>query len=374
MKYALDERALELPLREMEELRRAVAEVPMTPTHQDWFRRRNWVRTIHGTTRIEGNTLSDDEVEEVLVDGPGDNVSRRDGLEIVNTRTATIFADEMSDNSKVSIDEALLREIHRRGLADIAGLQRPGEYRRGENRVTDGEGNLIFSTPASGDLPDLMRQFGFWLRDGCEGRKGAIAAALAHLELVAIHPFNDGNGRTARLLARTLLRRHGYQFRNLVSIDAQLDADRLNYFKAIRAAVGQLYVPGYDATPFVAFFVSAISASIRYTLDRIAVFNRVVDLLRENAAKGRIPAGSLDPLAYTWVNRSIRPARYREMTGRTPQLTTYDLGRLNEIGFLEATGKTKRRRHLIGPALEELGEKAMSQPEPKSETERDIVG
>jgi Fic family protein len=372
MRYTLDQAALEAPLREMEELRHLVAELPMSAIHEDWFRRRNWVRAIHGTTHIEGNTLGDEQVEEVLVEGPGENVSRREALEVVNTRTATAFADQMAADLKVAIDEPLVREIHRLVLEGIAELHRPGEYRRGENRVTDGDGNLLFITPVSGDVPELMRGFGLWLREGCDSLRPPIAAALAHLELVAIHPFYDGNGRSARLLARTLLRRDGYIFRNLVSLDAQLDNDRPNYFKAIRAAIGQHYVPGYDTTPFVTYFVSAISASIHYSLERIALFNRVVDQLRDEAAKGRIPAASVDPLAYTWVNRAIRPARYRELTGRSPQLVTYDLRKLNELGFLQASGATRRRKHMIGPALDQLAEEAKSRPMVRTETERDI--
>jgi Fic family protein len=373
MNYQLDDAGLAAPLQEMEQLVRALGELPLPAKQEDWFRRRNWVRTIHGTTHIEGNTLNDEEVEEVLVEGPGDTVSRREGLEVINSRAATAFADDVAETD-VAIDEVLVREIHKLVLNDIAELNRPGEYRRGQNRVTDGEGNLIFSTPVSGDVPELMREFGIWLRDGCDQRPAPIAAALAHLELVAIHPFYDGNGRTSRLLARTLLRRHGYAFRGIVSHDAQLDADRPRYFKAIRAAIGRHYEPGCDATPFVAYFLSALSASIRYTLDRVALFDDVVELLREEAAGGRIPAASIDPLAYTWVNRAIRPARYREMTGRTPQLVTYDLRRLNEGGFLQASGATRRRKHLIGPALEALGAGAKPQPALKVETERDILG
>lgn len=372
MDYGLNETAIEAKLAEMEDLRAAIAGLPLGPSYEDWFRRRSWVRTIHGTTHIEGNTLNDEEVEEVLVEGPGDNVSRRDGLEIINTRTAAKLADEIAAQTDLPIDEASIREVHRCVLADIAELHRPGQYRRRENRVTDGEGNLIFSAPVSGDVPELMRWFGVWLRDGCDGRRAPIAAALAHLELVAIHPFYDGNGRTSRLLARMLLRRSGYDFRNIVSLDAQLDLDRPNYFKAIREAVGRTYKRGYDATPFVAYFISALNEAMRYTIDRIAGFERVHAILRDEAAAGRIPAPSVEPLAYTWVNRAIRPSRYRELTQRTAQLTTYDLGRLAAAGYLEPTGATKRRKYLIGPALENLGTSARAQPVIKVATERDL--
>lgn len=373
MRYQLDQESFRAALVRFEGLDRTVADLPLAPMYEDWFRRRNWVRTFHGTTHIEGNTLNDEEVEEVLVEGPR-SFSRRDSLEIINIRAATKFVDERAGDPDLDLDEALVRETHRRVLEGINDLLRPGEYRRGENRVTDGEGNLIFGTPVSGDVPALMREFGVWLRGGCDAHPAAIAAALAHLELVAIHPFYDGNGRTARLVARTLLRRHGYTFRDIVSLDAQLDVDRPRYFGAIRAAVDQHYVPGYDATPFVSYFVDALSASMQHALERIGLFNNVVALIREAAANGKIPPASVDPLAYTWINRAIRPARYQELTGRSRQLTTYDLGRLDRAGFLEPVGATRQRKHLIGPELEALTDRARARPVLEVRTERDIVG
>ena len=100
-----------------------------------------------------------------------------------------------------------------------------------------------------------MRQLGVWLTtqpSSSPARRGGARA----FEFVAIHPFNDGNGRTARTLARLMLVQRGYALDGLVSLDAQLDLDRSAYFSAIREAIGEVYVPGYDATPFVRYSVT----------------------------------------------------------------------------------------------------------------------
>src|SRR5437588_7723991 len=232
MDYVLRPEPLADLLQSVSDMAALFEQLPLSPKHEGWFRRRAWVRTIHGTTHIEGNTLNDDEVEEVLLSGPED-FSRRDALEVLNTRAATRFADAIADDHDLPIGEAFVREVHRRVLQDLNPLHRPGEYRRGENRVTDGRGRLIFSTPISGDVPDLMQQFGAWLSGESDSEPGPVAAALAHLELVGVHPFYDGNGRTARAPGRTLFRRHAYKFRSIVSLDAQLDTDRDRYFEAI---------------------------------------------------------------------------------------------------------------------------------------------
>src|SRR5437762_13622954 len=98
----------------------------LDPQYKDWFRHRAWVRTVHGTTRIEGNSLSDLEVEEVLEKSP--TFKQKDILEVLATREALAFADSVARRRGVEADERLIREIHRRVLDDIDPLLRPGEY------------------------------------------------------------------------------------------------------------------------------------------------------------------------------------------------------------------------------------------------------
>src|SRR5205085_6167462 len=143
---------------------------------------------------------------------------------------------------------------------------------------------------------------------GGDKRPAPVLAALAHLELVAIHPFYDGNGRTARALARYLLVRGGYALNGIVSLDAYLDLQRRAYFAAIRRAVGRTYKPGYDATPFVGYFIGAIAASAEDWLGLVKALGRLVNELRATAVKGTLPARPLDGLAAAGVHGSIRPA------------------------------------------------------------------
>ncbi len=352
MDYRLAAARLAKPLERIERLRWLFDNLGLDSQYEDWFRHRAWVRTVHGTTRIEGNSLSDLEVEEVLEKSP--TFKQKDILEVLATREALAFADSVARRRGVEADERLIREIHRRVLDDIDPLLRPGEYRRGENRVADAEGRAIFSTPISGDVPELMHEFGSWLRAGGDKRPAPVLAALAHLELVAIHPFYDGNGRTARALARYLLVRGGYALNGIVSLDAYLDLQRRAYFAAIRRAVGRTYKPGYDATPFVSYFIAAIAASAEHVLEQVKGLSRLVNQLRGIAVRGTMPAGLLDGLAYVWVNGNIRPADYTKITGRSGPGASRDLQLAVRLGYLEPTGQTRTRRYLVGAKLREI--------------------
>lgn len=354
MRYRLRSKALARPLTEVERRREIFEHIVIDPVHAEWFRHRAWVRTIHGTTRIEGNTLNMLEVEELLADARI-RLDRKEALEVLNTREALELADRIAADRKIPIDESVVRELHRRVLDQIDPMLTPGRYRTGPNRVVDADGRLVFETPVSGDVPPLMRELGLWLRSGSDDRPAPVAAALAHLELVAIHPFFDGNGRAARALARLLLVRHGYALSGLVSLDAYLDHQRRAYFASIRKALGRAYRAGYDATPFVVYFLTAIVAAADHVLARIRGLGKVLVALRRDLVDGAIPPRLLDGLAYAWINGSIRPADYIRITGTTHQNATRDFQRVVEHGYLVAQGATRRRRYVVAERLVSLG-------------------
>lgn len=350
MRYRLRGRALTKPLAALDQRRWLFKNLPIDPTHAEWMRQRAWVRTVHGTTRIEGNTASDVEVEALLAGEGSTKVTAREAREIIGTRDALTLVDELAARG-VPPDEAAIRELHRRVLWNQSPLLAPGEYRRGENRVVDADGNLIFRTPPAGEVPKLMRELSGWLATATDRHPAPVVAALAHLEFVAIHPFNDGNGRTARAIARMILVRHRYTLDGLVSLDAQLDLDRSAYFAAIRDAVGQDYAPGYDATPFVRYFVTSITRSADYVLARLRGLGAVMVEVRRAIADGSLPPGMIDGLAYAWVNRHIRAGDYIRLTGQSAQNATRHLQAAVRGGWLRATGERRGRYYVLGPML-----------------------
>lgn len=350
MKYRLHTKSLERPLRELDQRRWLFENLPIDPTHADWLRRRAWVRTIHGSTRIEGNTLSDVEVEALLLGEGSTKVNPKEGREIIGTRQALELADELA-TSGITPDEGVIRELHRRVLWNQSPLLLPGRYRQGENRVEGAAGQLIFETPQSGDVPEVMRDLSRWLGTADGHHPPPVVAALAHLEMVAIHPFIDGNGRTARALARLILVKAGYSLGGMVSLDAQLDLDRTAYFAAIRDAIGQIYAPNYDATPFVRYFLESLTRSADHVLSRIRGLGEVMIEIRRAIATAELPGGMIDGLAFAWVNRHMRAADYIRLTGRSPQATTRDLAAAVRHGWLRGTGERRGRYYVLGPRL-----------------------
>jgi Fic family protein len=105
MRYRLRGRSLTKPLEKLDQRRWLFKNLPIDPTHADWLRQRAWVRTIHGTARIEGNTASDVEVEALLRGEGSTRISAREAREIIGTREALTLADELA-KTQVIPDEA----------------------------------------------------------------------------------------------------------------------------------------------------------------------------------------------------------------------------------------------------------------------------
>lgn len=160
------------------------------------------IELTHTSTAIEGNTLTARETAEVIEHGiTVGGKPLRDHLEVLDHQDALDWVRELAGRD-VPLDEATVTELHRRVVLrsrpDIAG------FYSAHPRRTVGSA-AVFPNPAK--LPVLMGEFGAWLE---AAHPGPATAFEAHYRLVAIHPFSDGNGRTARLLMNLLLLRAGY--------------------------------------------------------------------------------------------------------------------------------------------------------------------
>ena len=201
-----------------------IAGVPLRPSVAQGLHRLYLAKGALATTAIEGNTLS--AAETTLVIEQGITIGGkplRDHLEAIDHYEAIRYVRDLARRG-TPLTESDLRGLHtlvvKRSNPDIAG-----RYADQGRYVLTGAGRHAFPSPA--EVPALMGDFAAWLRGAPETPDTAFAA---HLRLVAIHPFNDGNGRTARLLMNLLLLRAGYP------PVAVRPADRSAYIGALQQA------------------------------------------------------------------------------------------------------------------------------------------
>lgn len=178
---------------------------PLSPETLESLRKDFTVRYAHETTAIEGNTLTIYETKVVLEDGITiGGKSIREHLEVLNIRDALNWLEDTVKN-KTPVTEDTIREIHRIVMKGIL-YDDAGFYRRHPVYIS----GAWHVPPNWIKVPELMQDFSVWLERGPGPEHPVVYAAKAHIELVRIHPFIDGNGRTARLLTSLLLMRSGY--------------------------------------------------------------------------------------------------------------------------------------------------------------------
>jgi Fic family protein len=173
------------------------------------LRRHALVQSVHYSTRIEGNTLSQDQVNSLMA-GSVVGATTREVQEVQNYREALSYARRMFLDQTSPITSETLRTVHflvSKGLDDRDYA--PGHYRTAQNFVIDRYSHRrLYLPPPPDRLPGLMDELIEWINSR-EPLHPAYRAGLAHLNLVAIHPFSDGNGRTARVLETLVMYRHG---------------------------------------------------------------------------------------------------------------------------------------------------------------------
>lgn len=186
------------------------------------------IELTYNSNAIEGSTIDYNETKIILLDGITiGGKSTREHLETINHKEAIDYIEEIAKQESKEITRVDVLGIHRIILTGI-DTQNAGKYRAYEVYVNRGDGTrFYFPNPAA--VPNLMDDFFFWLKEN-SGMHSVLLAAEAHYRLVSIHPFIDGNGRTARLLMNLILIQNGYTPAVIKM------ADRKKYIEAIESA------------------------------------------------------------------------------------------------------------------------------------------
>jgi Fic family protein len=227
----------------------------------EWVRRmsqRALLLEAHHTTHIEGTHLTIEQSERLWAGQPVAEARADDVRELLNYREAFNLVSEYLVSGK-PVTEGLIREIHKRLVDGVRGGEGgPGAYRTVQNYVVNSRtGEVMYTPPPPEDVPPLMRDLVLWLRAE-SAIHPVLLAGIAQHQLVHIHPFVDGNGRTSRLLSTLSLYRAGYDFKRLFTLSEYYDRDRKAFYQAIRGVREQ----GMDLTGWLEFFVSGLATQL----------------------------------------------------------------------------------------------------------------
>jgi Fic family protein len=187
-----------------------------------------------------------------------------------------------------------------------------------------------------------MRSFALWMRED-EETPPVLKAGIAHIHLVAIHPFWDGNGRTARALGTLVLQRSQFGFKKLLSIESDLFELWDEYRSAIGRTLGSRFEPEYDVTAWLEFFGSMMQAHAGQITGRLTDWHRMMEDLYESGEEDALVTRQIDGAMFAIRTGQLTRSDYIDITGVSPVTASRDLAMLVKKGLLVPQGRTRAR-------------------------------
>lgn len=353
-------------LRNVTELRQRLSSVVREPRR--WLgvlRRVSFARAIQGSNSIEGYNVSlDDAVAAAEEEEPLDT-ERETWAAILGYRDAMTYVLQLADDPYVAVDESLIRGLHFMMLKyDLA--KSPGRWRPGTIYVrNEATGAIVYEGPDAGEVPALMGQLVADLQAPSEDPV-MIRAAMAHLNLVMIHPFRDGNGRMARCLQTLVLARDGILSPHFCSIEEYLGRNTEAYYKVLGDVGAGSWHPERDARAWIRITLTAHYRQAQTLLRRVEDSEQRWSELEDMVGNAGLPERSVSVLFNASLGLRIRNLTYRGETGVTDQVASRDLRLLVDAGLLEPQGERRGRHYVRAQRLLELDNKIRALRPPKS--------
>ena len=249
-------------LMEIEAAKAVVDHTPLSPAIEAELRYKARIRSTHYSTRIEGNRLTLKQAQRVIEDKQkGKRLQQRDVKEVRNYWDALLKVEDLAGKN-TAFSEDLIRQIH--GIVEKGARSKPTQYRDGQNVIRDsGSGGIVYMPPEAKDVPSLMKAMVRWVQKAEKEKIPIpIIAAMVHYQFVTIHPYYDGNGRTARLLATFILQRDGYGLHGFFSMEEHHARDLAGYYDSLVVHKHHNYYFGRaeaDLTSWIEYFVALLA-------------------------------------------------------------------------------------------------------------------
>ncbi len=252
--------AISRALMQIEAVRQAIVDLPIDVTVLKSLRETARLATTHYSTQIEGNRLTLPEVRDALAGArfPG---RERDETEVKHHFKALELMEALAQRPG-ALTEDTIKRLH--GLV-MTGRNRVSHYRTSQNVIRDSSsGRIVYLPPEAKDVPGLMKDLVHWINAEMKSADlpMPIVAGLAHYQFATIHPYLDGNGRTARLLTTLILHKAGYGLKGIYSLDEHYAKSLVAYYKALTIGKTHNYYDGRaeaDLTDFVAYFCAGMA-------------------------------------------------------------------------------------------------------------------
>lgn len=332
-------------LMDIEASRQAVANLPITIQVLTSLRESARLVSTHYSTQIEGNRLTRQQVDEVLHGGTFPN-RERDEREVKNYYQALDYLDLLIRKNQPELQENDIQILH--GLV-MDGKAKPTPYRDGQNVIRDsGSHAIVYMPPEAKDVAILMQELVRWINQEIINAElpTPIIAAIAHYQFATIHPYYDGNGRTARLLTNLVLHKSGYGLKGIYSLEEYYARNLQNYYQALSIGESHNYYFGRveaDISNWILYFCQGMAdafAKVRIKANEAEqqAYTDQSHLLRELDQKQR------QVLALFRTNKFLTTREIAELLQVNPRTALNFCHQWIDEGFVIAYGEGNKNR------------------------------
>lgn len=324
------------------EARAIILNAPLVPKWEVSLRREALLRSAHSSTAIEGNPLSLEEVT-ALAAGRDIMVRRKDKQEILNYLEALERVPEFAKKTIFTAEDFL--KIHMTVTKDT--LENPedeGAFRDRQvfvgNRFT---GEIIFVPPPTEQVSQLVDAFLDWFNSGESNEiDPVIEAGVTHYEMVRVHPFIDGNGRTARIMATLVFNKRGFDVKRFFALDDYYDQDRRAYYTALRS-VDQNTL---ELTGWLEYFTDGVAVSVKAVKDKVIGLSKDIKFLKE---RGQIALTErqMKIMERVMEKGEVTNRDIRNMFNISNRAALDEISKLLKLKVIKEMGKGRSTRYVL---------------------------
>jgi len=332
------------------------------------LRRLAQASSIEASTSIEGFHVPADEAVAIVSGEEQPNPDDENRMAVASYARAMEHVGVMADDPGFHWFDRVILDLH----FDACYFQRdksPGRWRTGPIGVTGSNGRLIYEAPDAEHLSPLMTEVVDWLECGDRDAHVVVRAAMAHLHVVSVHPFRDGNGRISRIVQSLVLAREGVLSPEFASIEEYLREHTPDYYRVLQEVQGGRYQPERDATAWVNFCIEAHLAQARRRLGQLQEAAARWRFLEQLAESRGWPDRFVIALEQSLIGGTDR-SRYSDEAGISPATATNDFRRLLDAGLIVQQGRGRNIRYRASDALREQVTRAINE---RDSTEEEIA-
>ena len=338
---------------QVEAAREVIVNAPLVPAWEVRFQNEAKARIVHYGTALEGNDLTLSQAKLILEGNSEDVVARdRDIQEVINYRKVLDYIEKLTDDkTSLVYTREILQDLHKLVTEKIVPENQAGEFRETavvlKNSIT---GEIGFRPPTFIEVPFLVDDFLRFLNSEY-GKKEhpVLRAAITHYVLAAIHPFVEGNGRTARAMATLVLFSEDYDIKRLFALEEYFDKHAEEYFGALMQVSNQSRkLEDRDLTPWLEVFTKALAIELSKIKEKVRELSVDIKIKEKHGNQIALTPRQITLVEYLNAHGELNMGIARKLLSSVSEDTILrEFKYLTGSGIIDKKGSTKAARYIL---------------------------